>query len=546
MTLEHKPHSALMAGPAAARRTTLLVLLPCCLLFVLGAVSDITVPGLYMDAVNPDYLVVRLLGQSATTPAWVLPGTLLFGRFPVLGQIYHGALPYWLGLPAYALWGTGVVGVRLTNMLFGLLVLASVALFLRAFRVRPVIVALVLAALALDPGFLFSFRTQFYINVLPLAPLLAAIAWAEHRRSNPTPRLAFAVGVLAGVAFYGYFIYAFLVPAAALHAGLRWRDAARWRRLAAAWVAGFVIGALPYPLGMLLILVATGGVHGFVAFILANLGALSPGQSVLSLAGRLGYFRDMVLWTVQDVGPPTMMLHRQLPPSFPATKSFCLLALPALGVIVGLFRPARRPGLLVAAGLAIGTAALFVAFGNRLWLHHAAPLLPVLYIALALALDIAGRSRVAALVVALVLAPLLAGNAVDRQAVLFELDRTGGVGLASDAVERFTEDALRDRTPTHAFFPDWGIFMPFTMVSDGSIPFTTDFTPGAARQVLCAGQDALLAVMDDKGPARLAPWTTAVGWGQPETTHYRQRDGGAVLTALRWHAGAAPDQPCDP
>lgn len=544
VNLEQKLRPNRPARRLTGRWTTLLVLLPACLLFVLGAVSDITVPGLYMDAVNPDYLVVRLLEQSAATPAWVLPGTLLFGLFPVLGQIYHGALPYWLGLPSYALFGTGIIGIRLTNMLFGLLVLVAAGLFLRAFRVSPILTAFVLAALGLDPGFLFTFRTQFYITVLPLASLLIAIAWAEYRHLTPTPKLALGIGVLAGVAFYGYFIYAFLVPAVALHAGLRWWASPRWWRLVGAWATGLLIGSLPYPLGMLLILAATGGPHGFMAFINANLGSLSVGQSSLSFVGRLTYFKDMLFWTISDVGPVSMMLHRQLPPSLPTMKLLCLLVLPALATIAALFRPSRYPGLLVLTGLTLGTAILFTAFGNRLWLHHAAPLLPVLYLALALGLDMVGRSRTALIASIIILAPLLAGNVIDRQVILFELDLTGGVGLASDALERFSTDAVRNTAPTHAFFPDWGIFMPFIMVSDGRIPLTTDFKPAAAQQVLCSGQDALLAVMDDKGLMRLGPWIASVGWGQPETIHYRQRNGVPVLTALRWHASATPHKSC--
>ena len=510
----------------------------------MGAVTHIDAPGLYMDAVNPDYLVVRLLGQSAATPAWVLPGVLMFGLFPVLGQIYHGALPYWLGLPAYALFGTGVVGVRLTNMLFGLLVLVSAGLFLRAFRARPVVAGLTLAALALDPGFLFTFRTQFYINVLPLALLLLAVAWAEHRRLAPTPAVAFATGVLAGASVYGYFIYAFLVPVAALHAALRWHGDVRAGRLMACWSAGLAVGAMPYLLGMILIMAATGGPQGFLDFIKINLGALSVGQSVLTLAGRLDYFRKMVLWTVTDVGPTAMMLHRSLPLAFPALKPALLLGLPAFGAVCALARPSARPGILVVLGFVLGTGILFVAFGNRLWLHHAAMLLPILYLALALTLDLAGRSRMALAAALLVTVPLIAGNAADRQAVMVELDRTGGVGLASDAVERFAEDALRHPAPTHAFFPDWGIFMPFTMVTSGSIPLTAGFTPEEARAALCAGQDALLAVVNADGLDRLRGWTEAVGWSEPEQTTYLQRDGIPVLTSLRWRADNGPVRSC--
>ena len=77
---------------------------PGILLFIIGGLTSIDVPGPYMDAVNPDYIVPRLLNPAAAEmPAWVIPGTLLFGKLPTIIAIYHGALPYYLGLPVYAL-----------------------------------------------------------------------------------------------------------------------------------------------------------------------------------------------------------------------------------------------------------------------------------------------------------------------------------------------------------------------------------------------------------------------------------------------------------
>ena len=77
--------NARMPAGASARMTigtASLVFLPAFLLFSLGAVTDISLPGVYMDAVNPDYLVVRLLNPeaAANVSPWTLPGNLLLGR----------------------------------------------------------------------------------------------------------------------------------------------------------------------------------------------------------------------------------------------------------------------------------------------------------------------------------------------------------------------------------------------------------------------------------------------------------------------------------
>ncbi len=42
------------------RRTLILISLPATSLFILVALTGINTPGVYMDAVNPDYMAVRL------------------------------------------------------------------------------------------------------------------------------------------------------------------------------------------------------------------------------------------------------------------------------------------------------------------------------------------------------------------------------------------------------------------------------------------------------------------------------------------------------
>ena len=94
---------------------------------------EITLPGVYMDAVNPDYLVVKLLNWHHAKPltAWLLPGNYLHDRVPILISLYHGLQQFWLGLPLYALFGTGVVGIRLTHMVFACGVLVAMLFLLR-------------------------------------------------------------------------------------------------------------------------------------------------------------------------------------------------------------------------------------------------------------------------------------------------------------------------------------------------------------------------------------------------------------------------------
>ncbi len=91
-------------------------------------------PGLYMDAVNPDDMAVRLLYGERDFPIWIISGNLVFGALPILGQVYHNALPFYVGLSADALFGTGLFGIRVAGVLFGLLCLLAMASHLRSLR----------------------------------------------------------------------------------------------------------------------------------------------------------------------------------------------------------------------------------------------------------------------------------------------------------------------------------------------------------------------------------------------------------------------------
>jgi hypothetical protein len=314
------------------------------------------------------------------------------------------------------------------------------------------------------------------------------------------------------------------------------------------WLAGFALGVSPYLIGFALMFAATGGAPGFERFIAAYIGGSRVLGSQLNITQSLKYFFEIVYETIAFVGPSTMMLRKAFTPFFAGLKFLMLLA-PATAILFMMIPLARKSmGIVLLFGFAAGICSLFLLFGDRLWLHHAAMILLILYLGLALALEYIAKTTSldgwTNWALALPFLILGLGNAIDRQRVMLDLERTGGVGLASDAIERFAEDSRSDPEPTFAFFPDWGVFMPFEMVTGGQIPLLADFSPEAARRKLCEGQDALLAIINDKGVDRLAPWIDAVGWGSPEIVVYRQRDNVPVLTSVRWRASAPTHPAC--
>ena len=120
-------------------------------------------------------------------------------------------------LPLYAIFGMSVDGVRLTHMVFAMGVLVCGARCCSgARRCRCGSQRSRGSRLAIDPTFVFAFRTQSYITMSPVAWLLLSLAALGRCRERGAPlsiRHYFASGVCFGFAVLGYFVYAFYLPA---------------------------------------------------------------------------------------------------------------------------------------------------------------------------------------------------------------------------------------------------------------------------------------------------------------------------------------------
>ena len=72
-------------------------------------------PGLYFDAVNPDYLAVQFLYPQIENPRWTLPHTGLSW----LAQLYHGTMIVWLQSLVIGVVGeASILTFRITNAIY--------------------------------------------------------------------------------------------------------------------------------------------------------------------------------------------------------------------------------------------------------------------------------------------------------------------------------------------------------------------------------------------------------------------------------------------
>ena len=514
--------------------------------YAVVATWRLDLPGVYMDEVNPDYLVVKVLNPDhAPIVGWVLRGNYLLGdRVPWLVQLYHGSHTFWLGLPFFALFGTTVEGLRLTHAVFGAGVLAALYWLLLCARLAPWQAALACGALALDPSFSYAFRTQSYITLAADAWLLLALACLLPSADGFAPaRRLFWGGVWAGTAIVGYFVHAFFVPA--LAAGAWWAtrsdDARSARRKRVAWLAGCALGASPYVVGYALLARAAGGAAPAWSFVVGQQASLHAFDSPLGVAERLAYAWRMVVGVVSNAWHHAMMFGEWAEVPGTAAKLALLVGLPGVMVVVAAIRRRATFAHVLLSALPVSFAAVALGFGGRLGGHHYVTLVPVFYAALAVGLARlmpAARARTRLGTVAAPLALLVALNVHAQVSEGRTLAATRGVGLMSDAINRFAADINADPRKRWYVFPDWGLALPIAFLTRGSVGITSGDDATQARSQLCGGHDVAVALVDGDRAARRDVWTRRLQWDAPDVVHYTQGNGTVVFDVLDYRGRA--------
>ena len=513
------------------------------------ATQQITLPGVYMDAVDPDYLAVALLNWNAQPiSAWLLGGNYLYGKAPVLISFYHGSQQVWLGLPFFALFGTTVAGLRLTHAMFALGILAAIYAVLVRGGVKPWQAALAGAALAVDPAFSYAFRTQSYITLAPTAWLFLSLYAMQRAGTSPVRSRQWLVasGVLQGLAIVGYFIYAFYFPAMVLALwlwGRRRPTAPAWSRTCLApWLCGLAIGGIFYPMGYALFIRDAGGLSQAWAVFQQTQASLGAFSARISLGDRFAHIATMVRAVTSNWFHHQLIFgeYAPLPGSLP--KSWLLIFVPAALWLYAELRGRASTLLRVAIALPVSFAAVALIFGSRLQGHHFVPLLPLAYAALATALfetaAAAPPQRAWARIgAALAFAALAALNVAGQVVEARRLAETRGTGYFSDAINRLAADLNAQQPKPFVYIPDWGLTMPVAFLTRGTVGINSVVDVAAARRMLCDGRNVAFAAITGDRTARIERWRDELRWDAPLVAAYAQADGKVVFELATFTGG---------
>lgn len=216
-------------------------------------ISD-NIPGLYMDAVLPDYLAVQVINPSEYSVGWTLPNL----GIPLLGNLYHGTVTMICSILSILLsGGTSVLQLRLLNCTYGYAACLLVWMILRKAKVNSWIALAITVTLAISPNLTSCYYTQYYIMLPGVVFLLLAIYMIFKWKEEEKNKLLFLTGVFSGLAFYDYYCFGFYFPGIILALWFISKNKQRnIRRTLSISFAGLVLGCFPYLLGYWMLVLA--------------------------------------------------------------------------------------------------------------------------------------------------------------------------------------------------------------------------------------------------------------------------------------------------
>ena len=504
--------------------------------YLFAATREIGLPGIYMDAVNPDYLVTRWLNPNPEyIPAWIEPGNDIAGHFPLLIGLHYGSMQLYLGAPFFWIFGMSVIGLRLTHAMFGLMVLAVWYALQRHVGLPRTWAVAFGIALAIDPSFIYAFRSQCYITMSPAALLMLGVMALFFARASVgrtrTIWLA-ACGLLTGLASWGYFIYAFFFPAIMIAAWLLPSNStdklSRHSRVLVLG-AGIALGVSPFVVGFSLMAQSLGGVENAIQYYLTVQPSLGIADASVAWSARVVHQQEMLRAVIGNTWHHAMMFASWTATPGAAWKYFLLIGLPVILWLLAEWRRCATPLLRIVLGLQLSFVFGALLFGTRISAHHYMPFVPLGYAGLAAAggafTHLQGHWRklvnysTAGIIVA-----LLALNIVGNIREIEELRRTGGVGNFSDAISQLGVDLFEGDHNRLLVLPDWGLYMPTAFLTRATMEIVAheDFEKAKAR--LCEGKDVVLALIEGDRAKRFEQWQTQLDWTRPQVRVYRQRD----------------------
>lgn len=177
-------------------------------------------PGLYLDAVNPDYLSVHLVHPD-NVPTWTYPDNMIFKVFPILNSLYGINTTGYIMLPWSLIFGSDVYSIRILHVLYIMFMLYFFYSVIRCVTNNNSVALVGMIFLGIEPSIMFATRTQYYLQLFPHIFFFAGIMFLINGIFNEKLSKYFLYSfILLGFSAANYFIFAFYLVAVFIITGI--------------------------------------------------------------------------------------------------------------------------------------------------------------------------------------------------------------------------------------------------------------------------------------------------------------------------------------
>ncbi|GEM_PF-6440718 len=177
------------------------------LFFILSG-RNIHLPGMYMDSVTPDYLSMQWLYPELKNTYYAAPHI----GIPLITQLYHGTLATFIGTFYFSIIDASLSSFRMLNAIYGFIGILLSYILLKSITKKTFIPMAITLCLSTSISLSASFRTQLYAFLPGIVLTLGALLLLYNNKLSKN-KIMIISGILAGLAFYSYFVFIFFVPA---------------------------------------------------------------------------------------------------------------------------------------------------------------------------------------------------------------------------------------------------------------------------------------------------------------------------------------------
>lgn len=456
----------------------LLYIISIFIVFFVLALYNINLPGLYMDAVNPDYIAGMYLNPRYLNPIWILPNS----GYPILGSFYHGTPTLSIGLVFYALFGMSTFVLRTINYSYGAITIILSFFIIKKITENNLCSFTGAIYIATSIAFIASFKTQYYSVQVGLPFLFGAIYFLMDRFEQVKildGKRVYLSGILMGLAFYCYFVYSFFVVGFLVYIALIKRQKIKAIFI---WLLGFVTSSSLYIIGYGIILVKLGGIAQFSDWLRSSLIGLNVMGESKEVINKILLSVEHAYYAISNKGNELYIFGEELIDKTKNLNIFITILIVLIGCIALLItkKIKKHFNYLLIYILPISFIICSSVFATRIGAHHFGVITPLIGVILGISInniieiDQVKLSKEFKVIVSIIFVIIIGLNLISYNEFNEKLEKTGGVKMFSEEIDKMALDAKENPNESVYYFIDWGFMMPFMFITENNVPYFTD------------------------------------------------------------------------